>query len=187
MRVTPLARAVCALVLFGFPAFAAADTFTFSVTGSGISGSGIIQTTPASTIANAEHITGISGMVNGSAIQALVPGSYDPNNQTILNFSDGRNFNFDNLLYTQGDLFDEAGVLFELANGEYFNLYQDSAIGPAYLTLDGDPTYDGTAGVSTPATIAITPSSTPEPSSLLLLATGLASAAGLLRRNHAAR
>jgi hypothetical protein len=187
MRVTSISVVLCALVFFGFPAFAAADTFTFSVTGSGISGSGSIQASPNGTIPNAEDITGISGVVNGSTIQALIPGSYDPNDQTILTFADSRQFNFDNLLYTQGDRFDEAGVLFQLANGEYFNLYQDSVLGPAYLTLDGNPAYDETAGVSTAATIVITPASTPEPSSLFLLATGLASAAGLLRRNHTAR
>jgi hypothetical protein len=184
MKCLSMVAVAFTLFCFGLPKIARADAFTFTVTGSGISGSGTLYATPSATVANAEEIDSVSGSINGSQIVTLLPGSYDPNNLTTLYFPDNEHYFYDNLVYTMGVPFDFGGVLFQLANGEYYNLYDDKVLGLAYLTFEGNCAYDDAYGINTAATVAISQVPAPEPSSLLLLSTGLFGAAFFFRHRQ---
>ncbi len=155
---------------------ASADSFTFTLSGGLNTASGILTGT---LIAPGEwNITGAIGFdINGQAATVVAnptPGSLN----TSLGF-----VNFDDLLMPPpgAPSVTNGGLLFLLADGDYVNIWSvgdqlyidtyDPATGWLNNGLNGDPISD-----------SITPA--PEPSSLLLLGTGLAGLAFLAFRKR---
>jgi hypothetical protein len=140
----------------------ATDVVDFSFSGSGQSGSGVFTTAPG--VGGVYLVTGVTGTTDGSSIVSLfAPGTYP----FVLGGGDNDLFypaaiNFPNTLAAYLDIF---GLSYALADGQDINLYFGEG-------ETGDPqVYDLITGLS----------STPEPSSLLLLATGVLGLAGIVR------
>ncbi len=163
------------------------DAYSYSFSGTGVSGSGIV--TLADTAASDTfQVTSISGQVNTIDISGLLPSATYNNN--------------DNLFYNGDPFLDPQGVSFQLSNGADVNIsfYSDDY----YFEGDGNFILDGgtppmpqfqrailqplTAADSTTIQLSsftfapLSTAATPEPSSLALAGTGLAALAAFLRR-----
>jgi len=163
---------------------ALANNYAYTISGTGISGSGTLTATAAG--GGAYDITGISGTFSDSAtglsgtIAGLVPGSYSTTSPSYYNEPSIGPQPFDNIVYPAGNspatsygsfsalgggTLDYFGFLFGLPGGNEVNVY---FIGPGsgygLVEFDSSETY-GTPSVSFTAA--------PEPGSLLLLATGM--------------
>jgi hypothetical protein len=171
---------------FAITPAAKADSFSFDIAGNGISGFGTITFTPTST-PGVDHVTGITGsftdsgagIVNAS-ITGLVPGSYSSSNPTEVPAASGWYWEFDNLFYSTGaapgvngypagGLFDNWGMLFTVAGGDEVNIWGNGANNP-YTAGDSMGLSNGSFSDSG---TAVDFTATPEPSSLILLGTGL--------------
>lgn len=146
---------VVVLAVAIFPTFATvakADTFSFTITG-GYTASGTLVTGPLS--GGTYQITGISGSQNGSMITSLIPPNGFAGN--------------DNLLFPVAPFLDVPGFSF-VAGGVDYNVYYGGADFGGSATSYYETTVSGLLGSA--VTFRAIPA--PEPSSLLLLATGLA-------------
>ena len=153
------------------PSALRADSFAFNISGLGVSASGAkdteVVTASGTFIATSEGngeylVTSMSGTLNGSAITLLSDNSFDEN---------------DNLFITQPGAIevDGNGISF-VANGVDYNLFDRNS---SYV-LD-----EGSQSASQGLEVTFDPTSvmnTPEPSSFLLLATGLAGVLFVFRR-----
>ena len=163
--------ALLAVLTLGTTVAAHADSFTFSfhtTAGPSFSGSGRLTGTPDAHVAGAFDLTAASGRstVSRSALlhrtaPAAAASSGDPAGL----------FFYNNVLYTTEAAVDYFGLLFRDANAQLINLYADN--GYQLIPQSNYPN-------NTPATFAI--AATPEPSSILLLGSGLLGAAGMMRR-----
>jgi hypothetical protein len=163
-------------------ALADTDTSNFTISGSGISGSGTLTFVTTAT-PGVDDITGITGSFLttndggfSGVITGLPSGSFDSNNPSSNALSV-----WDNLLYPAGNsptltyagqtlpggsLLDGYGLLFDVAGGYTVNLWGNGS-GGGYSLSDGS----GSSYVDNTAPVNFV--LTPEPSSLLLLGTGL--------------
>ncbi len=141
---------------------ALADSFDYSFSGTGVSGSGVLTGTLIT--GNEFNITTGSFVIDG-LVATVLPNLNTPG------ITDLDGFQFDDILFNGASpVWDYNGIMFTLSNGdlanifsydgvEYFNLYANGA----WLTANG-----GYGLV-----VSESESITPEPSSLLLLGTGL--------------
>lgn len=144
-----------------------ADTFDWSLSAPASSLGGFTETGSGTLTADFTGgewvISSITGIVGGSNITGLT--------------ADG-----DNLLFPGDSLLDGTGLGFETANGDDINIFSFYAPGSVISPGNnfGEFVNGGFTGVGTFAVSENSP--VPEPSSLLLLGTGVLSAAGALRR-----
>ncbi len=190
--------AVIPLLLAASIVPAHADTFTAVISDSGLGLTLTLDITAnATSNPNVFAITAITGDETatggtpnpilyeiGSATSATSPGTAtSPNGGTALKY--------DNLLYTSGPLFDQYGVLYAFdgtnsgfPDPSYRELLYSTGLGEYVFNRD-DGLSQETLDNSSLTTTTLTNTSTPEPSSFILLGTGVLAMAGALRRRLA--
>jgi hypothetical protein len=136
-----------------------ADSFSFSYTGSGVTASGMFTTNPLS--GGSYLITAITGNRNGQSM-TLLP----------LNFFDGN----DNRLFPGSPTLDFSGFSFT-AGGVNYNVYFNS-----FACCGGTTAYYETSTETVLGTQISFASSVPEPSSFVLLVSGLVAIGWGIRR-----
>lgn len=141
---------------------ASADTFNFAYSGAGVTAGGVITALPQG--GTEFLVTGITGFYNGEAITGIVACG------TPATTCNNYGFQWDNLLFTGEPHFDYYGLLYSTAGGNLVNVYVD---GTQYMNWDQS---GGTAITSGSI------SATPEPSTLLMLGSGIIGLAGVIRR-----
>ena len=148
---------------------AKADTFSFSVVGNTVNGSGSLTAVPDAAIANAFDVTAISGTLNGSTITGLLPcATYSVSNPCS---TAGLTVSYDDLIYPRGvssffvNELDDRGLGFLLGSQAV-----DIAASGSHTDV---LTYSGEPGDATPISVGFTVAATPEPGGLVLLGSGL--------------
>jgi hypothetical protein len=172
MKLTRFARMFALPAALALTTLAAhADTFDWSLTGPAASLGGFPETgsgTLTASLSGSEWvISSIAGTLGGSAITGLT------------NFGGA-----DNLLFPDSTFLDTSGLGVETTNSTEFNIFSFYAPGSTDITPGnnyGEIASGVGFGVGT-FSLTESPSAVPEPSTFVLLGTGLLGAAGAARR-----
>lgn len=170
MKLTHVLRQFTLPAVFVLTTLAAhADTFDWSLTAPAPSLGGFTETGSGTLTANLSGgqwtISAITGTVGGSLITGLATGG-------------------DNLLFPESSLLDGNGLSFETTNGNNINIFSFYAPGSVITPGNnfGEFVNGGFTGVGVFSLSENAP--VPEPSTLMLLGTGLLSIAGSVRRKY---
>jgi hypothetical protein len=172
---------------------AKADSVALSFSGSGISGSGTLS---VYSIGSGQYeISGGSLLINGLTAN-VVPDPKAPNDNTIktgdkdaYHPTESDEFDYDNILEpgSTSSIVDSDGLLFQFSDGTYFEMYSLSSNHYYWneLTITNNIGNAPADPINSPFGLPVsmlnaTLDPTPEPSSLMLLGTGLLLLAGLL-------
>jgi len=162
-------RVVCLGAVLSMGVAGYADTFSFQITGTQNSGSGYLSAVPDATTAGAFDVTSISGTLNGQSITALLPcTTFNPSSPCG---GAGLTFGYDNLIYPGGIA---PFYINELdLNGLGF-VAGSTAVDVAFSSSHLDElNYNGAPPDAPQIIVSFAVSPVPEPSSFLLLASGL--------------
>ena len=170
-------RYAIAAALFCLASVSHAETFTFTAMGAGFSASGTLTGVVDPYDTQAFDIESGTATINGNPAGLFTPSGNSEHVQTVTFTGSGpyADYNYDNVVYTSGLALDTDGLLFTVGTN-HVNLYVNDG---AYVNTD-DYHPNGS-----PNTFVLT-QVTPEPTSLMLLATGTL-LAGSVRRRFASR
>ena len=166
-------RYAIAVALFCFASVGHAETFTFTAIGAGFSASGTLTGVVDPYNAQAFDIGSGMATINGTSATLYTPSGDSEHVQTVDFTGSGPygGYNYDDVVYTSGLALDADGLLFTVGTN-HVNLYVNNG---AYLNTD-DYHPNGS-----PNTFVLT-QVTPEPTSLMLVATGTMLAGAARRR-----
>lgn len=171
-----LALVALGLSIFVGSSFATPSTFDwsyFGINGSTVTASGTL--TANSLGSGVYQVISITGSRNGVALTGLTTYAGE-----------------DNLVYNPSPFLDYSGLAFTDANGFAYNVFYDTSTTDVYNCgfvgyCEIGPGTPGTSGLGPPrdpvSSIAFTLTQVPEPSSLVLLGSGILGLAGLIRRS----
>jgi hypothetical protein len=165
MRKLVLSAVVVFCAVF-FVSAACADEMSFSLSGSGLSTSGMFYGSPTSP--GTWLVTGATGTFNGVAITGVCP------------LGACTSYNYNNNYYWPAPVMDYAGIVLTLADGNWVNLcYGTGCWGgwSGYTAISGISSY-----TFLPADDVAFGQPTPEPGTLALLGSSVLGIAGMLRR-----
>ena len=161
MRFGRFVLSVC-LVSFMAAGNAVADTYDFSISGSGITAIGVLTASPNGSDFNVTHIT---GSYNGSSITGLLSFETYQNN--------------DNLLFPTQPYLDFSGISFAVGSLDY-NVFYDNTHNncesvAGYYVYKGQSATSTACGaaVDTPVSFSFTPTPEPATGGLMLVGIGV--------------